>query len=420
MLLLKNGYILENNKKVYTDILIHEDKILEIGKNITGDYETIDCNGCLITPGFIDVHVHFREPGFEYKETIETGCKAAAKGGYTLVMPMPNLKPCPDNVTNLQKQLDKIKETACIRVLPYATITIDEKGEQLVDFEALSQQPIFGFSDDGVGIQNAAMMLEAMKQAKKVNKPIVAHCEENSLIFNGVMHQGKRSEQLGLPGIPGICEATQIARDVLLAEDTKVHYHVCHVSSYQSVRVIKDAKKAGIHVSAEVSPHHLLCSEDDIPSDNGLWKMNPPLRSEKDRQALIEALLDGTIDMIATDHAPHSNNEKEGSFLDAKFGIVGLEDAFALVYTHLVKKGILSLQQLLDCMSKKPAEVFNLPYGKLTVGAKADITIIDLNQKYVIDRTQMVSKSNNTPFENQEVYGKIKYTICDGNIVWGK
>lgn len=418
MLLIKNGYILENNHKKYQDILIEDGKIIKLADCIEQNCEIIDAGGCLVTAGFIDVHVHLREPGFEYKETIESGTKAAAKGGYTCVMPMPNLKPAPDCVEHLKIQLDSIEKNAKIKVFPYATITKGEKGEELADIEELSKYSIFAYSDDGVGVQTASMMYEAMKLASKVNKPVVAHCEDNTLIYKGVMHDGVKSKELNLPGIPSICEAVQIARDVLLAEKANCHYHVCHVSSLESVRVIRDAKKAGIHVTAEVTPHHLLCCDEDIPADNGLWKMNPPLRSKEDKKALIEALIDGTIDIIATDHAPHSNKEKECGFMEAKFGIVGLETAFAQLYTELVLKGVLSLQQLLDAMNTKVADTFQLPFGYIKEGMPADITIINLDKQYRIDRSTMESKSNNTPFEGQEVYGVIEYTICDGKIAW--
>lgn len=417
MKLLKNGYILENNKQLKKDILIEGNQIIKIDDEINADVEIIECEGKLILPGFIDIHVHLREPGFEYKETIYSGTRAAARGGFTTIMPMPNLNPVPDSATTLQHQLEIIKKDALVRVIPYASITKEEKGLVLSDMEALSKMEMFAFSDDGVGVQSANLMLQAMQQASKLNKAIVAHCEENTLIHQGVMHEGRRSIELGLKGIPSVCEAVQIARDVLLAETTNCHYHVCHVSSKESLRVIRDAKKAGIKVTCEVTPHHLISCEDDIPGDNGLWKMNLPLRSKADQQALIEGLLDGTIDCIATDHAPHAIHEKECSFNEAKFGIIGLEHAFALCYSELVLKNIITLQHLVDLLTIKPAKTFNLALGTYQ---QADLVVVDLNLAYPINRSECISLSNNTPYEGKVVYGMPTMTIYNGNIVWGK
>lgn len=378
--------------------------------------QIIDAKGHFLSPGFIDVHVHLREPGGEHKETIETGTKAAARGGFTTVCPMPNTKPVPDSVENMRHLQQLIDENAQVRVLPYAAITERQAGKKHVDFEALASEGAFAFTDDGVGVQEAAKMYEAMQQAKAVNKAVVAHCEDNSLIYGGAMHEGKRSEELGIPGIPNICESVQIARDVLLSEATGCHYHVCHVSTKESVRVIRDAKKAGIPVTAEVTPHHLLLTEEDIPGDNAIYKMNPPLRSVEDRQALIEGLLDGTIDIIATDHAPHAEDEKNQPMTRAPFGIVGSETAFPLLYTHFVKTGEWTLQQLVDYITIKPAQVFDLPYGTLKEGAVADLTLINLDEAYEIKAQDFLSKSSNTPFLGEKVYGKTLFTMVDGEI----
>ncbi|MCE4965568.1 dihydroorotase [Staphylococcus chromogenes] len=418
MILIQNAKMLEAGTLKQVDVLIQEGKIKSIATQIEpqSEMQIIDAKGHFLSPGFIDVHVHLREPGGEHKETIETGTKAAARGGFTTVCPMPNTKPVPDSVENMRQLKQLIDENAQVRVLPYAAITERQAGKKHVDFEALANEGAFAFTDDGVGVQEAAKMYEAMQQAKAVNKAVVAHCEDNSLIYGGAMHEGKRSEELGIPGIPNICESVQIARDVLLSEATGCHYHVCHVSTKESVRVIRDAKKAGIPVTAEVTPHHLLLTENDIPSDNAIYKMNPPLRSVEDRQALIEGLLDGTIDIIATDHAPHAEDEKNQPMTRAPFGIVGSETAFPLLYTHFVKTGEWTLQQLVDYITIKPAQVFDLPYGTLKEGAVADLTLINLDEAYDIKAQDFLSKSSNTPFLGEKVYGKTLFTMVDGEI----
>lgn len=418
MVLIQNAKMLEAGTLKQVDVLIQEGKIKSIATQIEpqSEMQIIDAKGHFLSPGFIDVHVHLREPGGEHKETIETGTKAAARGGFTTVCPMPNTKPVPDSVENMRHLQQLIDENAQVRVLPYAAITERQAGKKHVDFEALASEGAFAFTDDGVGVQEAAKMYEAMQQAKAVNKAVVAHCEDNSLIYGGAMHEGKRSEELGIPGIPNICESVQIARDVLLSEATGCHYHVCHVSTKESVRVIRDAKKAGIPVTAEVTPHHLLLTEEDIPGDNAIYKMNPPLRSVEDRQALIEGLLDGTIDIITTDHAPHAEDEKNQPMTRAPFGIVGSETAFPLLYTHFVKTGEWTLQQLVDYITIKPAQVFDLPYGTLKEGAVADLTLINLDEAYEIKAQDFLSKSSNTPFLGEKVYGKTLFTMVDGEI----
>lgn len=418
-MLLKHGKILVDNQQIATDILIQDGIIVEMDADIVvNNEETIDCTGKLLVPGFIDVHVHLREPGGEHKETIETGTLAAARGGFTTVCSMPNTNPVPDNVEVFERLKSRISETAHVKVYPYASITTNLKGNQLVDFTALKNAGAFAFTDDGVGVQSADQMLQAMRGAAAVGLPIVAHTEENSLLHGGVVHQGEVSERLGVPGLTSLTESVQIARDVLLAEAANCHYHVCHVSAKESVRVIRDAKKAGIKVTAEVSPHHLVLDETHVKTADSNFKMNPPLRGVDDRQALIEGLLDGTLDMIATDHAPHAQNEKERGIIDAPFGIVGSENAFQLLYTKFVQSGVFTLQQLVDWLTIKPAEVFGFNTGKLAVGKPADITVIDLNKTYTLRSEDFYSKSRNTPFEGEVFNADIVLTLVDGRIAY--
>ena len=418
MLLLKNGRRLVKGHLEPVEILIDGDKILAMDKELNASADqTFDLKSKLLAPGFIDVHVHWREPGFEYKENIYHASRAAARGGFTTAMPMPNLNPVPDSYDHLKPQLDIIARDSVIRAIPYGAITKGELGEEYAQFDELAQH-VFAFSDDGRGVQNANMMYESMCVAARLNKAIVAHCEDNSLIRGGCMHCGCRSRELGLPGIPSVCESVQIARDILLAEAAGCHYHVCHVSTKESVRLVREAKANGIKVTCEVCPHHLLSDEDDIPHNHGFWKMNPPLRAAEDRRALIAGLLDGTIDIIATDHAPHALSEKDLPMQEAAFGIVGSETAFSQLYTHLVKPGIMSLEFLLDKMSTNVAKVFDLPYGNLAVGQSADLVVIDLDKVASIEPENFLSKGRNTPYAGQEVYGWPILTISQGRIAY--
>lgn len=421
-LLIKNTrYIAENGEILQGDILIADGKIAEIGLNLPQEADrVIDGTDLFAAPGFIDLHVHLREPGGEKKETIATGTMAAAHGGFTTIAAMPNTRPVPDSREHLEQIQVKIQETAHVRVLPYGSITVRELGQELTDFSALKQAGAFALSDDGVGVQSAGIMLKAMKQAAEADLPIAAHCEENSLINKGSVHDGFFAQKFGLNGIPSVCESVQIARDVLLAEATGVHYHVCHISTKESVRTVRDAKRAGIHVTAEVTPHHLLLTEDDIPGLDANYKMNPPLRSKEDRAALIEGLLDGTIDFIATDHAPHTAEEKEKGMVLAPFGIVGLETAFPLLYTNFVLTHKMTLQQLIMYMTKKPAEAFDLPYGKLAKDLAADIVLLNLDEERVIQPDEFFSKGKNTPFADWTCKGWPVATIVAGEIAWEK
>ena len=420
--LIKNGQInTRNNETTPAEIWIEDGKIKAIGTGFseTEFDEVYDAKGQLITPGLVDVHVHLREPGFTYKETIEAGSKAAARGGFTTVCAMPNLNPVPDTAEKLKNVYDLIKQNAVVKVLQYAPITENLRSEVLVDQEALIAEGAFAFTNDGVGVQTAGTMYLAMKEAAN-KKALVAHTEDESLLFGGVMHAGKKAEELGLPGILSVTESSQIARDLLLAEATGVHYHVCHVSTKESVRVIRDAKKAGIHVTAEVSPHHLILIDEDIPEDFGFWKMNPPLRGKEDREALIEGLLDGTIDCIATDHAPHGLEEKSKSFLESPFGIVGSETAFQLIYTHFVETKRFTLEQVINWLAVKPAEIFQLNAGTLTIGAPADLAVFAIEHLSEIDKKDFLSKGENTPFVGWKVKGETLLTFVDGKLAWQK
>lgn len=408
----------EQGELVPSSITIENGKISAIGGEKPEQAEVIDGKGNFVSPGFVDVHVHLREPGFEEKETIETGTKSAAKGGFTTICAMPNTKPVPDSIENLQLIHKLIDESAVVRVLPYGSLTVDEAGETRTNIAELKEHGAVAFSDDGVGIQLSSTMYEQMQDAAKVDAVVVAHCEDNSLIYDGVMHEGTRNKELGLPGIPSICESVQIARDVLLAEAAGARYHVCHVSTKESVRSVRDAKAAGIKVTAEVCPHHLLLEEMDIPSDDANWKMNPPLRAADDKDSLIQGLLDGTIDCIATDHAPHTHEEKCCGMVGAPFGIVGFETAFPLLYTHFVETGKFTLKQLVDWMSVKAAQIFDLPYGTIEVGASADLTIIDLENEQTVNIEEFATKGRNTPFNGWKAKGWPIMTICEGNIVY--
>ena len=420
MILLKNGrQINESNELVAVDLLVKDGIIIEMTECIENtEAQVYDLAGKLVSPGLIDVHVHLREPGYERKETIETGTKAAARGGYTTIAAMANTIPVPDSMENVTYIEGLLQQSAQVRVFPYAAITLGERGQEIVDVEALSETSILGFSDDGRGIQEAGVMYQAMQRAKAVNKPIVAHCEDDSLLFGGYLHDGEYAKANGHRGILSVSESAQIARDIMLAQATGVHYHICHISTKESVELVRFAKAQGINVTAEVSPHHLILCDTDIVNDDANFKMNPPLRADADRIACVQGLLDGTIDVIATDHAPHHEDEKAWGIETAPFGIVGLETAFPLMYTTFVKTGKMTLKQLIDCMSTKPATIFNLPYGKLEVGAVADITIIDLDKEMEIDSTQFLSKGKNTPFNGYRVAGWPVMTLVGGKVVY--
>ena len=376
----------------------------------------VDLGGRCVVPGQVDVHVHLREPGFSYKETIATGTAAAARGGYTAVCPMPNLNPAPDSAATLALQQEIIRRDAVVRVLPYASITLGQRGcGELVDFDSLAPS-IVGFSDDGRGVQSEELMERAMEQAARVGKPIVAHCEVDELLRGGYIHDGVYCRDHGHKGICSESEWQQVERDIRLAEKTGCQYHVCHVSAKESVELVRQAKVRGVRVSCETAPHYLLLCDEDM-QEEGRFKMNPPLRSREDRAALIEGVLDGTIEVIATDHAPHSAEEKSRGLAGSAMGIVGLECAFALLYTYLVKPGVLSLERLVGLMSENPRRIFNLG-GALETGQPADFTVLDLKGESIVDPETFLSMGRATPFAGWKVQGGAALTVVGGEEVY--
>ena len=363
-----------------------------------------------VMPGFCDVHVHFREPGFTYKETVKSGTRAAAHGGYTTVCTMPNLSPVPDSVEHLKLQLDAIEADAEVEVIPYSAITVSEDGRELADLEGMAKH-VIGFSDDGRGVTDKSLMETAMAEAKRLGKPIVAHCEDKSLIEDGgCIHAGNFARESGFPGISSESEYIEIERDIPLVKKTGVSYHVCHVSAKESVDIIRRAKAEGVDITAETGPHYLVLTDADLV-DEGRFKMNPPLRSDEDRKALIEGILDGTLDMLATDHAPHSAEEKSRGLRGSAFGIVGLETAFAVMYTDFVRAGAISLEKLAELMSGAPRRRFGLE-------GDPGFTVFDVSEPYAVDPEEFLSMGKSTPFSGKKVYGKCLLTVKDGNVLY--
>ena len=399
----------EFNAKVVTGSMAPETKDVIIASVMTPEFSVFNSSRYAIFPGFCDVHVHLREPGFSYKETIRSGSLAAARGGYTAVCTMPNLNPVPDSVENLNRQLVLIEENACIHVYPYGAITVGEKGETLADLEGMSPN-VIGFSDDGRGVQSDDMMRAAMIRAKALGKMIVAHCEVNELLRGGYIHDGEYARTHGHRGICSESEWAQIARDLKLVEEIGCAYHVCHISTKESVEIIRQAKARGVDVTCETGPHYLTM-DDTMLQEHGRFKMNPPLRSPEDREALIAGILDGTIDCIATDHAPHSAEEKARGLEKSAFGVVGIETAFPICYTYLVKTGILSLDKLIDLLVKNPRERFGIT-------ADCGFSVWDLEASYAVDPADFVSLGKATPFEGWQVQGKCIATVCNGKTVY--
>ncbi len=397
---LKNAKVYQNGSFETKDVAVAD------GKMSFGDaFGVFEFNNCYVFPGFVDVHVHLREPGFSYKETILSGTSAAAAGGYTSVCSMPNLNPVPDTWENLKAQLDIIERDACIRVYPYGSITKGERGEELSDMEDMAGA-VAGYSDDGRGVQSADMIKSAMLLAKKLGKIIVAHCEDNSLLFGGYIHDGEYAKAHGHKGICSESEFGPIERDIELLKKTGASYHVCHISTKESVDLIRRAKAEGVDITCETGPHYLVLTDADL-KDEGRFKMNPPLRSEADRQALIDGISDGTIDMIATDHAPHSAEEKSKGLLGSAMGITGIETAFSVLYTNLVRTGIITLERLIELL------VIN-PRARFGIGGDEDFTVFNLDDEFTINSDNFISLGKSTPFEGDRVFGKCLYTSCKG------
>ena len=411
---LKNAMLPDGSGFRCADIAVREGRIVSISRGLEFPV-SIDLHNAAVFPGFVDVHVHLREPGFSYKETVRTGTLSAARGGYAHICPMPNLNPAPDTLENLEEQLSIIRRDAVVNVHPYGTITIGEKGRRLAELEAMAPYAA-GFSDDGKGVQSPEMMRSAMLEARRLGKIIAAHCEDESLLNGGYIHDGDYARLHGHRGICSESEWGPIARDLELAAETGCAYHVCHVSAKESVDLIRKAKARGVNVTCETGPHYLVFSDRDLQED-GRFKMNPPIRSEADRQALVAGLLDGTVDMIATDHAPHSAEEKGRGLEKSLMGVVGLETAFAALYTHLVRPGILSLPKLLELMHGNPARRFG--FGTpLAEGQPADLTVFDLDAKYTVNPEDFQTMGRATPFAGMELYGVCRLTMVNGEIVW--
>ena len=410
MLVIKNGNVLVEDTLKKVDILIDEGKIVKIAENIEGDHETIDASGLTVLPGLVDVHVHLREPGHAQKETIKTGTKAAAAGGFTTVLCMPNVIPFPDNVEDVKNYLELIHDQSVVNTYPYACITKKEAGKEVVDMHALKALGIHWFSDDGVGVANDEIMKEAMTKANQEDVMIVAHTEDMSYRKPGAcVHESEITKAKGWLGIPSACESAQLIRDLEIVKECKNAYHACHISAKESVEALKKAKNDGLNVSGEVTAHHLLLEDKDVQGPN--WKMNPPLRTEEDRRAIIEAIADGTIEVIATDHAPHSEEEKAREFAKAPSGIIGLETSFAAGYTYLVKPGHLTISKLIERMTADPARLYGLNAGTLSEGAPADIVLIDTEEEWLVT-DDFASKSKNSPYIGETLTGKVKMTIC--------
>ena len=420
-ILFKNGTVLDyasSTEEVF-DVLVNEEgKIEKIAKTIDdNDAKVVDCTGLYIMPGMIDVHCHLREPGGEHKETIETGSKSAVKGGFTTICPMPNTKPTPDSAIVLKRIIDEAKRVNLCNVRPYSSVTIGEKGEELVDFEAQLEAGACAFSDDGMPVENARTIREAMIKVNALNSFLAEHCEEKS-VSAGAINAGPVADKLGVQGVLPEAEEIMAARDIVIAETNNLHTHICHISTETSVNMIRSAKERGVKVTCETCPHYYSFTVEEVLTSGVNAKMNPPLREEKDKQAIIKGLKDGTIDCIITDHAPHAKEEKEKGLASAPNGIIGFETALAATITNLVAKGHISYLDMVRLMSYNPAKLLGINRGEIRVGSTADLTIFDPNKKYVYEESSIVSKSHNTPWIGKELQGQVMYTVVGGRIVY--
>lgn len=420
--LIQNGYVLdpESKREGKLDVLIEDDKIIKVAEQITDQADKVlDASGCYVMPGFIDLHVHLRDPGLEYKETLETGGKAAARGGVTTICAMPNTKPVVDNGERVTDVHNRAKTDSPVHVIQIGAITVGQQGQELADIEGMAKAGCHAISEDGKSVMNASLYRQAMKLAKENGISIFAHCEDITMVEGGVMHADEKAQALGLKGITNAVEDVIVARDILLAKETGVRLHLCHCSTEDSVKLVEAAKKEGLPVTAEVCPHHFAMTTDDITEDDGNFKMNPPLRGKRDVEVLKAGLKADIMDVIATDHAPHAAEEKNCSMTKAAFGIVGLETMASLTYTELVEPGILTPLQMAEKTSYNPARILGLDEkGAIAEGKIADIVVFDKEIEYTIDKNTFYSKGKNTPFHGRKVKGDIRYTLVDGNVVY--
>lgn len=400
------------------DVLVSGGKIAAAGRGLDGgDAQVIDASGLVVAPGLVDMHVHLREPGFEAKETVATGCAAAARGGITTLVAMPNTRPatdCPEIVALVR---EKAASTG-VNVLPAGAVTVGQRGEQLTDFAALRAAGVPAFTDDGVPIQNLALLRQAMQWAKALGLPILDHCEDRDLVRNYGVNEGRVSEALGLPGRPAVAEEAQIMRDILLAEDTGAHVHICHISTARGVEMVRQAKARGVHVTCETCPQYFTLTEDEVLRQGSMARVNPPLRTRADVEGVLAGLRDGAIDALITDHAPHTAEEKARPLPEAPSGMVGLETALALNLTGLYHSGLLPLSRVLELMSRSPAALLGLDKGRIAAGDAADLVLFDPDEEWIVDREKFASKGRNTPFHGRKVKGKVKYTIANGKIIY--
>ena len=420
--LIYGGHLVDPSQKIdgKRDILLENGVVKAVAEHIAEDAEIkIDAAGKVIMPGFIDLHVHLREPGYEYKETIVTGGNAAAKGGVTTICPMPNTNPVIDSPERVTDLLERAQQ-ASVHILPVGAVTLGQEGKELADIAGMKQAGAVALSEDGKSVMDSLLFRKGLAEAVKNHMPMFSHCEDKSLVDGGVMNAGLKAEDLGLPGITNAVEDVIAARDIFMAKETGCRLHLCHCSTADSAVLVEMAKKQGLPVTGEVCPHHFTLADEDITEDHGRFKMNPPLRGRKDVEALKKALSDGIMDIISTDHAPHGAEEKNQTMKNAPFGIVGLETSFAISYTELVKAGYLTLSELVEKMSTNPAKVIGISKGTLTPGSAADLVIADINTEYTIDSTEFLSKGKNTPFDGKKVYGIIEKTFVDGKLVYEK